>query len=81
MLASVYLVWFITIGAGVYGLYHVLRLDRGLLDRAMIPYYAAFIVGSLLVLLPFHPHNTRSSGNGVFRHICKNMFIGLLTQC
>jgi hypothetical protein len=54
MLASVYLGWFITIGVGVYVLYHVLRLDRGLLDRAMIPRYAAFIVGSLLVLLPFH---------------------------
>jgi hypothetical protein len=27
---------------------------QGLLDRAMIPRYAAFIVGSLLVLLPFH---------------------------
>jgi hypothetical protein len=54
MLASVYLGWFITIGVGVYVLYHMIRIDRGLLDRAMIPRYAAFIVGSLIVLLPFH---------------------------
>jgi hypothetical protein len=54
MLASVYLGWFITIGVGVYVLYHMIHIDRGLLDRAMIPRYAAFIVGSLIVLLPFH---------------------------
>ena len=34
--------------------YHTIRIDRGLLDRAMVPRYAAFIVGSLIVLLPFH---------------------------
>jgi hypothetical protein len=54
VLASVYLAWFITIGVGVYVFYHVLRVDRGLLDRAMIPHCATFIVGSLIVLLPFH---------------------------
>jgi hypothetical protein len=54
MLASVYLGWFITIGVGVYVLYHMIRIDRGLLDRGMIPHYAALIVGSLIVLLPFH---------------------------
>ena len=32
----------------------MLRIDRGLLNRTMIPRYAAFIVGSLIVLLPFH---------------------------
>jgi hypothetical protein len=54
MLASVYLGWFITIAVGAYVLYHVIRIDRGLLSRAMIPHYAAFIVGSLIALLPFH---------------------------
>jgi hypothetical protein len=54
VLASVYLGWFITIAVGVYVLYHVIRVDRGLLDGKMIPHYAAFIVGSLIVLLPFH---------------------------
>jgi hypothetical protein len=54
VLASLYLGWFITIGVGVYVFYHIIRIDRGLLDRAMIPRYAAFIVGSLIVLLPFH---------------------------
>ena len=54
MLASVYLGWFITIGMGVYVLYHVIRIDRGLLDRGMIPRYVAFTVGSLMVLLPFY---------------------------
>jgi hypothetical protein len=54
MLASVYLGWFITIGVGVYIFYHMIRIDRGLLNRAMIPRYAAFMVGSLIVLLPFY---------------------------
>jgi hypothetical protein len=54
MLASVYLGWFTTIGVGVYLFYQMIRIDRGLLGRAMIPRYAAFIAGSLIVLLPFH---------------------------
>jgi hypothetical protein len=54
VLVSVYLAWFITVGVGVYVLYHVVRIDRGLLDRAMIPRYAAFLAGSMIVLLPFH---------------------------
>jgi hypothetical protein len=54
VLASVYLGWFMTIGVGVYVLYYAIRVDRSLLDRGMIPYYAAFTVASLLVLLPFH---------------------------
>jgi hypothetical protein len=54
MLTSVYLGWFITIGVGVYVCYHILRLDRGLLDWAMIPRYGAFVGSSLIVLLPFH---------------------------
>jgi hypothetical protein len=54
MLASVYLGWFMTMGIGVYVLYHVIRIDRGLLDPGMIPRYAAFTVGSLIVLLPFY---------------------------
>jgi hypothetical protein len=54
MLASVYLGWLMTIAMVVYLLYHVIRIDRGLLTRSMMPRYAAFIVGSLLVLLPFH---------------------------
>jgi hypothetical protein len=54
MLASVYLGWFITVGVGVYMFYHMIRIDRGLLDRAMIPHYTAFMVGSLIVLLPFY---------------------------
>lgn len=54
MLSSVYLGWMITIAVGVYVLYYMVRIDRGLLNRTMIPRYAAFIVGSLIVLLPFH---------------------------
>jgi hypothetical protein len=54
MLASVYLGWFITIAVGVYVSYHVLRVDRGLLSRVMVTRYAAFLVGGLIVLLPFH---------------------------
>jgi hypothetical protein len=54
MLTSVYLGWFITLGVGVYICYHILRIDRGLLNRVMISRYAAFGVGSLIVLLPFH---------------------------
>jgi len=54
MLSSVYLGWMITIAVGVYVLYYMVRIDRGLLNRTMIPRYAAFIVGSLFVLLPFH---------------------------
>jgi hypothetical protein len=54
MLASVYLGWMITVAVGAYVVYHVIRIDRGLLNRAMVPQYVAFMVGSLFVLLPFH---------------------------
>jgi hypothetical protein len=54
MLASIYLGWFITVTVGVYVLYHVIRIDRGLLTRAMLPRFVVFIVGSVIVLLPFH---------------------------
>jgi hypothetical protein len=54
MLASVYLGWFITIALGVYLSYYVIRIDRGLLSRTMMWRYAALLVGSLIVLLPFH---------------------------
>ena len=54
MLASVYLGWMITIAVSAYVLCHVIRIDRGLLNRAMVTRYVAFIAGSLIVLLPFH---------------------------
>ena len=38
----------------MYVFYHVIRMNGGLFDRAMIPRYAAFILGSLIVLLPFY---------------------------
>jgi hypothetical protein len=54
VLSSVYLGWFTTIAVGVYMLYNVLRIDRGLLSRTMVPRYAAFLLGSLIILIPFH---------------------------
>ncbi len=54
ILASVYLGWMITIAVGAYVVYHMTRIDRGLLNRAMVPRYVAFIVASLIVLLPLH---------------------------
>jgi hypothetical protein len=54
VLCSVYLGWFITIAVGVYVLYWTICIDRGLLDRAMVTRYTAFIVSSLIILLPFY---------------------------
>jgi hypothetical protein len=80
MLASVYLGWFITIGVAVYVVYHTIYIDRDLLDRAMIPCYVVFIVGSLVVLRPFTSLTTPFSSNGVFQQVCRNVSTGLPIQ-
>jgi hypothetical protein len=54
VLCSVYLAWFITIALGIYILYWTLYIDRSLVSRAMVTRYTAFIVSSLVILLPFH---------------------------
>jgi hypothetical protein len=54
VLSSVYLGWFTTITVGVYILYYMVRIDRGLLSRMMVLRYAVFIVASLIILIPFH---------------------------
>jgi hypothetical protein len=54
VLSSVYLGWFTTITVGVYTLYYIVRIDRGLLSRMMVLRYAVFSVASLIVLIPFH---------------------------
>ena len=54
VLSSIYLAWFITIALGVYILYWFIFIDRGLVSRTMVSRYTAFIVSSLIILLPFY---------------------------
>jgi hypothetical protein len=54
VLSSVYLGWFTTITVGVYMLYYMVHIDKGLLSRMMVLRYAVFIVASLIILIPFH---------------------------
>jgi hypothetical protein len=54
MLSSVYLGWLTTIAVGVYWCYRAVASDRGLIGRGMALRYAAFIIASLIVLIPFH---------------------------
>jgi hypothetical protein len=54
VLCSVYLGWLTTVAVGVYISYHVIFVNRGLLSRTIVPGCVAFVITTLLVLLPFH---------------------------
>src|SRR5688572_22706520 len=54
VLSSFYLGMMMTLAVAVYAGYYAIVVDRGLLGRAMATRVAAFVVASVVVLLPTH---------------------------
>jgi hypothetical protein len=54
VLSSFYLGMMLTVAVALYLGYYALAVDRGLLGRALVRPAAAFVIASLVVLLPFH---------------------------